>query len=59
MHSMKDNFLALLKDSLDKSEKPKPQVIADVVIDSVISGTLKKGDVLPSINKTARFCKIA
>lgn len=56
---MKDNFLTLLKDSLDKSEKPKPQVIADVVIDSVISGMLKKGDVLPSINKTARFCKIA
>lgn len=52
-------LLTLLKKKVETTQESKPKAIVSFFLDAITSGFLQKGDRLPSINITARFCKIA
>ena len=59
MTDRNEELLTLLKGKVETAQESKPKAIVSFFLDAISSGELKKGDRLPSINLTARFCKIA
>lgn len=54
-----NSFLKKLAANLKKSHLNKPQIIANTVIECVNAGAFALGEPVPSIQKTAGYCKIA